>query len=835
MQKLFFSEPRLQMTIFGRFIIRLAGYATYGVLVVATLVFLTSEIAWLKSIGILLTFFLVDRLVDFNKASRSLDQLNRMNGNVNAAWFLAPASYKVIERSLDHLALQGGDVALYILKNLVLRKDIRDTLLRMDVQPEEFGNKVDEYINKSFQEKQTKKEAVEIINLVVTSALEHAHKAQSYYIEPQDIFAGLKNSKNTALNRLLNLFEIEGADLEYALIFSRSRSKRFGIKKLANISGLIGKKHKRGHRVMNRAWTARPTKVLDQFSTDLTHIARQGHGGFLVGHSEEYDRITDVLSRVDKPNALLVGEPGSGKGAVVSHLAFNIIRDQVPVPLFDKRLVMLEIGAVVAGAGEGELEDRFKKIVSDINNAGNIILYIPDIHNLLRTSEGAKLTAADVMLPAIKEGTFAVIGATYPREFKSHIEIHGDFAATFEVIKVKEINETEAVELLSYESIILEKKFGVVISLGAVKQSVTLAHKYFRSKLLPSSASDLLKESLADVIEKKKKVLLDDDVINVAEKKINIPIHGVRGEEAEKLLQLEERIHERLIDQEPAVRAVSRALREYRSGLSKGGRPIATFLFVGPTGVGKTELSKILATVQFGAEKFMIRFDMSEYQTEEGVFQLIGSPKGEVQGSLTGAVRESPYSLILLDEFEKAHRDVLNIFLAVFDDGRLTDSLGRTVDFQNTIVIATSNAHSEFIKSELEKGTPIENLHEEIKSKLTDYFKPELLNRFSDIIVFKTLSKSDIKSITKLLLADLAGQVEKSNGIILQFEESAVARVSELGYDPVFGARPLRKVISERIRGALAERILKNEIGRGNTVLVSAKEGDFDFITATEL
>ena len=484
----------------------------------------------------------------------------------------------------------------------------------------------------------------------------------------------------------------------------------------------------------------------------------------------------------------------------------------------------------MAGAEEGELQKRLKRIIAEITVAGNVILYIPDIHQLTKTSGQLRLSAAEVLLPAIKSSAFSAIGSTYPRDFKQYIEPDSDFLSAFEPIHVQEISEAEAIKFLVYISIILEKQFKTFISFGAIKEAVSLAHKYFHQQLLPSSASDLLKESLADASEKGQKILTAEDIIKTAERKINIPIHRASKEEAEKLLNLEDLIHQKLIDQDEAVKGVARALREYRSGLTRKGGPIAAFLFVGPTGVGKTELSKILAKIQFGSSEMMARFDMSEYQDKQSIFRLIGFPDGSVSGSLTDAIMAKPYSLILLDEFEKAHPDVLNIFLQVFDDGRLTDNLGRTVDFQNTIIIATSNAHSEFIKSEIEAGREMGQISEELKKKLIDYFKPELLNRFSDIMVFKNLSRSDLEAITWLLVADLGSQLREAQGIDIIFEDSAVRKLAELGYDPVFGARPLRKVISDKIKAVLAERILKNEIGRGGSVKIIYEGDEFRFV-----
>ena len=380
-----------------------------------------------------------------------------------------------------------------------------------------------------------------------------------------------------------------------------------------------------------------------------------------------------------------------------------------------------------------------------------------------------------------------------------------------------------------YGAIILEKQFKIKVTFAAVKQAVFLASKYFRDKLLPSSAEDLLKEALSDAKGKGDRVLNGDDVIDIAQRRINIPLRQAKSAEAEKLLNLESLIHKRLVDQEEAVKAVSRSLREYRSGLSRKGGPIATFLFVGPTGVGKTELSKILANIQFGSKDAMIRFDMTEYQEKQSIFRFIGSPDGTMSGSLTEAVLRKPYSLVLLDEFEKAHPNILNLFLQVFDDGRLTDNFGNIVDFQNTIIIATSNANSNFIKEQIEAGRPIAEISEQIKRKLTEYFRPELINRFSNIIVFKSLSREDTFAIADILLKDLAGEAKGNQGIELEFSGEAVRKIAEWGYDPVFGARPLRGVISDKIRSALAEKILKNEITRGSKVEVKLENDELVF------
>ena len=842
--KLEFDEPRLRMGPAARFLTRVISYCFYSIFIVATATFLLSDVKRLFWLGVFFILFLFDRAVHFGKAEKSLvgvtrflPRLSRRKGDagqvsqsINVSKYLTPASLDVLGRAYDRARLVGGNVYLYLLKFLVERPEIAEALLRMDVNLAEFKQKIEKTLQ-DYRDKAAKDEIFFKVGELAKLAFLQAAAGQSRDINPADLFSVLGLISDKEVERLLNLFSISPTDLEKAMIFSRFKRRFKWLKKLpASLGGFAYRPYKIRHRVMNRAWTSRPTPVLDRFSTDFTDLAREEQLGFLIGHEKEFKRLVDVLSRPAKPNALLVGEPGSGKKSLVAALAFRVVKDEVPESLFDKRVVSLQIGSLVAGAPAEELASRLNKIVEEIIIAGNVILFIPDIHNLVKTAGEKQINAADILMPIISNDAFPVIGATYPKEFKQLVESQTDFANAFETIRVEEISEDEATRLLTYDSLILEQQYKLVISFGAVKEAVELAYKYFRNKLLPSSAEDLLKEALSDVSQKGGKTLTPDDVIRIAERKTNVPIHRAGKEEVEKLLNLEKIIHERLINQEEAVKGVSQALREYRSGLSRAGGPIAAFLFVGPTGVGKTELSKILAKIQFGSERMMLRFDMSEYQDKQSIFRFIGSPDGRIAGSLTEAVIQKPYSLILLDEFEKSHPDILNLFLQVFDDGRLTDSLGRTIDFQNTIIIATSNAHSDLIKQALDAGEFMEGIAEYLKKKLVDFFRPELLNRFSKIIVFKELTPENLKAITQLNLGDLAKTLDEEQGIYLEFTPEVVKEVARLGYDPSFGARPLRGVISDKIKSVLAEKILKEEIIKGETVKIDFENGQFLFV-----
>jgi len=469
-----------------------------------------------------------------------------------------------------------------------------------------------------------------------------------------------------------------------------------------------------------------------------------------------------------------------------------------------------------------------KAIVDEIFMAGNIILYIPDIHNLVRTSGTTYLSAADALMPVITANTFPIVGTSYPKEFKQFIEPRSDFVGMFESIMVNEISEADAEKVLTYESFLLERQSKVAVSFGAIKRAVILAKKYLRDKYLPSSAEELLKSAIVDAERRGEKTVTPDRVTAVAEEKVNIPMHEAEGDEAEKLLHMEELIHHRIIGQDEAVKAVAQALREYRSGLTRKGGPIASFLFVGPTGVGKTELAKILAELQFGSQKMMVRFDMTEYQDKTSFYRFIGSPDGSTRGALPDAVMEKPYSLVLLDEVEKAFPDILNVFLQVLDDGRLTDNMGRVVDFTNTIIIATSNAHSDIINEALSKGESMTDISDYLKARLTDVLKPELLNRFSKIIVFKNLDPRELPRIAEINTGELVAAA-KSQGITLSFSPEAIARIAKLGYDPAFGARPLRRTIDEQIRAPLSEAMLAKKIVKGARVTCVVKDDKFDF------
>ncbi|MDI6733994.1 MAG: ATP-dependent Clp protease ATP-binding subunit [Patescibacteria group bacterium] len=832
MQTFYFKEPRLLLSTPGEFFVRLVTYTFYILFSSTTILFILSETSSIKWLGGLFVLILVDRIIHAGEAEKHLAELKGHKVNLTEA--VTPAAYRILNYSFRRSRVTKQNFYLAMAKTLAGRNDIIEALRRLNVDAKKFVEKIDGFLKNGSITDDSKKDAKEFLSSVenlVMIAYENAVNTAEKFIEPRNLFVALTAVKDNEIIKLFEAFEFSMVDIQETIIFGRWRRRFTGIRRLpAVLGGFANRPNFLRHRVMNRAWTARPTRTLDQFSVDLTDLARAEKIGFLIGHKKEFNELLNIISRPGKPNAILVGDAGIGKTAIIAHLAFRMTKDQVPSVLFDKRLVSLDIGALMASATPDVLSGRIQSIAEEIIMAGNIVLFVPNVHDLFRTSSQAKtLNAIDLLLPIIKSEAIPVIGETYLREFKQYIESRSDFLEQFEVMNIEEINEEEATRYLVYNGLMLEREFGVLVTFRAIRKSVEVAHRYFRDKVLPGSAVDLLKQAFAQAKHEGLKILEEDTVIQVAEGKSKIPIQKAGVAETEKLLNLESIIHEKLINQESAVKAVSRALREYRSGLSRRGGPIAAFLFIGPTGVGKTELAKILTQVQFGSKELMLRFDMSEYQDKQSIFRFIGTPDGEKTGALTDAVLHAPYSLILLDEFEKAHPDILNLFLQVFDDGRLTDSLGRTVSFENTIIIATSNANSQFIKEEVEKGRTVDEIAEEIKKKLTDYFRPELINRFSDTIVFRDLDVAEINLIAKLLFKEINNTLRETQGIEFMADDTAVKKIAELGYSPVFGARPLRQVISEKVRSVLAEKILRKEIGRGDVVYFSFKKDDFKF------
>ena len=645
----------------------------------------------------------------------------------------------------------------------------------------------------------------------------------------------------------------------------------------------------------NKSKTSTPT--LDQYSRDLTQEARMGNMDPVIGRTKEIERVMQILSRRMKNNPCMVGEPGVGKTAVVEGIAYLIAHDEVPDTVKGKRLLSLDLSSMVAGSKyRGEFEDRIKKVIGEVISDGNIILFVDELHTLIGAggAEGA-IDASNILKPSLSRGEIQMIGATTLNEYRKYIEKDAALERRFQPVYVDEPTRDEAVEILKGLRPCYEQHHNVDISDDAVEAAVDLSIRYITDRFLPDKAIDLMDEACSRKrlgfssdrhnYEKKKAVeaeltTLNDDLekalmagnieaaaevsarqkelakknarkqsssqrnITVQENDIadvvsvwtKIPVSKLTEKESKKLERLESELHKRVVGQEEAVTAVSRAIKRSRVGLKDPKRPMGSFLFLGPTGVGKTELSKALADIVFGSEDALIRVDMSEYMEKHSVSKMIGSPPGyvgfEEGGQLSEKVRTNPYSVVLFDEIEKAHSDVFNILLQVLDDGHITDSQGRKVDFKNTIIIMTSNTGAQGIVDPKQLGfvtvSDETKEHEKMKSNVMDElkrtFKPEFLNRIDDIIVFHALSEVNVKDITGLMLKELKNRVQTQMDIELKFTDHAKKYIFGKGYDKKYGARPLKRAIQTYVEDVLAEAMLRGDVKKGDTVTVSTKK-----------
>ncbi|MEO3947950.1 ATP-dependent protease ATP-binding subunit ClpC [Gorillibacterium sp. CAU 1737] len=646
------------------------------------------------------------------------------------------------------------------------------------------------------------------------------------------------------------------------------------------------------------------TPTLDGLARDLTAFAKEGNVDPVIGRSKEIERVIQVLSRRTKNNPVLIGEPGVGKTAIAEGLAQRIVNNEIPETLREKRVMTLDMGSVVAGTKyRGEFEDRLKKIMDEIRQAGNIILFIDELHTLIGAggAEGA-IDASNILKPALARGELQCIGATTLDEYRKYIEKDAALERRFQPIQVDEPTPEEAIQILHGLRDRYEAHHRVKITDEAIVQAVKLSDRYITDRFLPDKAIDLIDEAgskvrlssyttppqlkelenkledirkekdaavqsqefekaaaLRDTEQKLKEELEDtrnewkktqgrsdsevtpEDIADVVASWTGIPVRKLAEEETERLLKMESILHERVIGQDEAVRSVSRAIRRARAGLKDVKRPIGSFIFLGPTGVGKTELARALAEAMFGDENAVIRIDMSEYMEKHSTSRLVGAPPGyvgyEEGGQLTEKVRRKPYSVVLLDEVEKAHPEVFNILLQVLEDGRLTDSKGRTVDFRNTLIIMTSNVGADTIKKNSTLGftaaddssREYNNMKDKVMTELKKSFRPEFLNRIDEIIVFHNLEEAHIQEIVSLMAEDLRKRL-KEHDVDFVLTEEAKKFLAKEGYDPAFGARPLRRAIQKHIEDRLSEELLKGNIAKGDSLTIDVKEGTLDVV-----
>ena len=572
------------------------------------------------------------------------------------------------------------------------------------------------------------------------------------------------------------------------------------------------------------------TRILDQYSRDLTLLAASGSFDPVIGRDEEIRRSVQILSRRSKNNPVLIGEPGVGKTAVAEGIASYIAGSDAPDSMAGKRLVALDLPALLAGTKyRGDFEERVKAVLKDVKKAGDVILFIDEMHTMIGagSAEGA-IDAANILKPALGRGEVQIIGATTPEEYRRHIEKDAALERRFQPVKIAEPSRGDSLKMLGAVRQSLEKHHGVKISDAALTAAVDLSARYINDRFLPDKAIDLADEAAAHIRVSGGGLVTAEDIAGVVSMWTGIPVANLSADETKRLCNMESILHRRVIGQNEAVTAVSRAIRRGRVGLSDPNRPIGSFLFLGPTGVGKTELCRALAEAVFGESDAMIRLDMSEYMEKHAVSKLIGSPPGYVGyedgGQLTERVRRKPWSVVLFDEIEKAHEDVWGILLQIMDDGRLTDSAGRVVSFRNTIIVMTSNVGAKSISDGRPRmgftpdgGDEAQLMRARINEELRRTFKPEFLNRIDETIVFRRLSRAEIRSIAERMLLTVAERF-KALGMTLSVPDQVVDFLAERGYDEKYGARPLRRAIRSMIEDKAAELMLTDSLGRGDTV-----------------
>ncbi|MFT8314829.1 MAG: ATP-dependent Clp protease ATP-binding subunit [Clostridium sp.] len=809
---------------------------------------------------------------------------NRFNERTEKVLFYAKEEAQMFQHGYigtEHILLgilkEENGISKKILNNLGITIDA----VRNLIAEYEGKGDIDLYRNEVPLTPRTKR-------LLEISALE-ATNLNHNYISPEHILLALiREGEGVAFTILGNL----NADFD--------RLRKEILEKLA-----AGEGNSTNNKASNSANNSTP--ALNQFGRDLTTMASEGKLDPVIGRDSETQRVLEILCRRTKNNPCLIGDPGVGKTAIAEGLAQRIVSGNIPEILKDKRVITLDISSMVAGSKyRGEFEERLKRVMTEIRNSGNVILFIDEIHTIIGAggAEGA-IDASNILKPSLARGEIQCIGATTIDEYRKYIEKDSALERRFQPVNVGEPSKEEAVLILRGLRDKYEAHHRVKITDDALEAAVNLADRYITDRYLPDKAIDLIDEAgakvrienltappdlknqeeelektekeKADAIrlqdfekaarlrdkEKELKEKIEDfkknwknrkDVENhivseaqiaaVVAKWANIPVEKLTEKESEKLLKLEEILHKRVIGQNEAVKSVSQAVRRARVGLKDPKRPIGSFIFLGPTGVGKTELSKALAEAMFGDENSIIRIDMSEYMEKHTVSRLIGSPPGYVGfddgGQLTEKVRRNPYSVVLFDEIEKAHPDVFNILLQILEDGRLTDGKGKTVNFRNTIIILTSNVGASTIKKQKSLGFAVnsnevedeyEKMKENIMEELKRSFRPEFLNRIDDIIVFHQLLEEDLQEVVKLMLESVSIRL-KDQDINIKFTEEAEKLLAKKGFDPTYGARPLRRTITKIVEDKISEEILNGSLHKGDNVSVTVNDNELEFSKA---
>jgi ATP-dependent Clp protease ATP-binding subunit ClpC len=784
---------------------------------------------------------------------------------VDVTQLFSDATRALLRRAAERAAERGSlDLDTDDLLAAALIDDVvRHVLQAVDADPDAIMAQLDEESQRGASTDVSPSLAPDA-KRVLLDAYTEAQELGASYIGPEHVLLSLARDEDTEAGRVLRRFDLSHTKLRGAVV--------------------------RGVDETGRPSSASSTKTLDQYGRDLTQQAREGKLDPVVGRADEIEQTIEILSRRTKNNPVLIGDPGVGKTAIVEGIAQRIVNDEVPETLKGRRLVALDLAGMIAGTKyRGEFEERLKNVIDEIReNTDQLIMFIDELHTVIGAggAEGA-MDASNMLKPALARGELHVIGATTIDEYRKNIEKDAALERRFQPVLVREPTVEETIQILYGLKDRYEAFHRVRITDEAITAAAELSDRYLTDRFLPDKAIDLMDQASARVRlraktkpedaraeeeetrrlerERDQAVAAEDyeraqqlrdqlaerergsatarerqrvpevrteDIAEVVSRATGIPVSELTEEERSRLLRLEQRLHERVVGQDEAVEAVAEAVRRARAGLGDPNRPVGSFLFLGPTGVGKTELARTLAEALFGDEDQMTRLDMSEYQERHTVSRLVGAPPGyvgyEEAGQLTEAVRRKPYSVLLLDEIEKAHPDVFNLLLQILDDGRLTDAQGRTVDFKNTVIIMTSNLGADRIQAHTRRDESFEDLKNDLMDLLRSHFRPEFLNRVDEIIVFRALTRDQVKDIARLLL-DRVSRRLRAQHIEVEFDESAIELLAERGFDPEFGARPLRRTIQRLVENRLSKLILEGDASEGDLIRVLAREDELEF------
>ncbi|MDQ4043712.1 MAG: AAA family ATPase [Actinomycetota bacterium] len=787
---------------------------------------------------------------------------------VDITQFFSDSTSELLHRAARQAAEWGSlDLnTVHLLYSALEDEVVKRVLEGMDADPDALRAQVEEDISKGGRTDVSPSLAPDAKRALL-AAYDESQALGASYIGPEHVLLALARDEESEAGLLLARFGVSHTKLRGAVV-----------RGVDTTSGTA-----RG--------PASATPTLDEYSRDLTQMAREGKLDPVIGRGEEVETTIEILSRRTKNNPVLIGDPGVGKTAIVEGIAQRIVNDEVPETLSGKRVLALDLSGLVAGTQyRGQFEERLKKVIDEVReNSEEQILFIDELHTVVGAgaAEGS-MDASNMLKPALARGELRVVGATTVDEYRKNIEKDAALERRFQPVLVGEPNVDDTIEILRGLKDRYEAHHRVKITEEAIIAAAELSDRYISDRFLPDKAIDLMDHAAARVRlrsrtkpqdtktleddirrlkrEKDQAVAAEDfekaqdlkgriqelqdrlgafkggrqsaaevtaeDIAEVVSRATGIPVSQLTQEERERLLRLEGQLHERVVGQEEAVSVIAEAIRRARAGLSDPNRPIGSFLFLGPTGVGKTELARTLAEALFGEEAATVRIDMSEFQERHTVSRLVGAPPGyvgyEEARQLTESVRRRPYSVLLLDEIEKAHPDVFNILLQILDDGRLTDSQGRTVDFKNTVIIMTSNMGAERIQAHARRDESFEELKEDMMQIVRNHLRPEFVNRIDEIVVFRALTKEQIADIAQLLL-DRSRRRLESQGIEIEFTEEAIELLAEEGFDPEFGARPLRRTIQRRVDNDLSRMVLEGSLNPDDKVIVGAEEGRLTF------